>query len=195
MIIEKAMIEMRKFRAERQVADTLNIRNDLIIISIHDLFLNSNVLIWRENKKWIESFKLLNMNDEICKIELFSKSINFRNIVIKSYHIEWIVDVQSINENVQSTDASDEKNQNLASEIQIRFTRARRLSLKYQNFADIFIFLQNEVDSSALILNLTFVDSRRKEINDLLKRQVFEIIIISKVLKMFEFSILVLLMK
>jgi hypothetical protein len=45
MTIEKAMIEMRKFRAERQVADALNIRNDLIIISIHDLFLNSNVLI------------------------------------------------------------------------------------------------------------------------------------------------------
>jgi hypothetical protein len=45
MTIEKAMIEMRKFRAERQVADALNIRNDLIVTSIHDLFLNSNVLI------------------------------------------------------------------------------------------------------------------------------------------------------
>jgi hypothetical protein len=43
--IEKAMIEMKKFKAERQVADALNTRNDLIIISIHDLFLNSNVLI------------------------------------------------------------------------------------------------------------------------------------------------------
>ncbi len=45
MIIEKAMIEMRKFRAERQVADALNTRNDLIVTSIHDLSLNSNVLI------------------------------------------------------------------------------------------------------------------------------------------------------
>jgi hypothetical protein len=45
MIIEKAMTEMRKFRAERQVADALNTRNDLIIISIHDLLLNSDVLI------------------------------------------------------------------------------------------------------------------------------------------------------
>jgi hypothetical protein len=43
--IGKAMIEMRKFRIERQVADVLNTRNDLIIISIHDLLLNSNVLI------------------------------------------------------------------------------------------------------------------------------------------------------
>jgi hypothetical protein len=45
MTIEKAMIEMKKFRAERQVADALNIRNDLIVTSIHDLSLNSNVLI------------------------------------------------------------------------------------------------------------------------------------------------------
>jgi hypothetical protein len=43
--IEKAMIEIRKFRAERQVVDALNTRNDSIIISVHDLFLNSNVLI------------------------------------------------------------------------------------------------------------------------------------------------------
>jgi hypothetical protein len=45
MTIEKAMTEMRKFRAERQVADALNTRNDLIVISIHDLSLNLNVLI------------------------------------------------------------------------------------------------------------------------------------------------------
>ncbi len=45
MIIEKAMIEIRKFRVERQVVDALNTRNDSIIISIHDLFLNSDVLV------------------------------------------------------------------------------------------------------------------------------------------------------
>jgi hypothetical protein len=45
MTIEKVMIEIRKFRAERQIVNALNIRNNLIIISIHDLLLNSNVLI------------------------------------------------------------------------------------------------------------------------------------------------------
>jgi hypothetical protein len=45
MIIEKAMIEMRKFRTKRQVANALNTRNDFVVISIHDLSLNSNVLI------------------------------------------------------------------------------------------------------------------------------------------------------
>jgi hypothetical protein len=45
MTIEKVMTEVRKFRAEQQVADALNIRNDLIVIPIHDLLLNSDVLI------------------------------------------------------------------------------------------------------------------------------------------------------
>ncbi len=187
MTIEKAMIEVRKLRAERQVADALNTRNDLIIISIHDLFLNSNVLIWRENNanqrdKWTESFKFLDIEDEICKIDLSSESIDFRSTVIKSYHVQSSDDVESTQKNVQS---SDDENQNFASEIFIRFTRARRLSLRYQNFADITVFLQDDVDSSSSTFTLisTFAESRRKEINDLLKRQMFELIIISKVFK------------
>jgi putative flippase GtrA len=112
-------------------------------------------------------------------------------LIESSVEVESIVDVQSINdvesENVQSTESSfDDENQNLASEIQTRFIRTRRLSLRYQNFADITVFLQDEDDSSLIfVLNslLTFAESRRKEINDLLKRQVFEIIIISEVFK------------
>ncbi len=207
LIIEKVMIEIWKFRAERQVADALNIRNDLIIISIYDLFFNLNVLIWRENNvnqrdKWIESFKLLNMNNEICKIELLFESIDFRSIVIKLFLIESIVDVQSLNdvesENVQSIDSSsfDDENQNLAFENFIKFIRTRRLLLRYQNFADIIVFLQDDDEISSnleVIITIfeessssftsTFAESRRKEINDLLKRQIFEIIIIFEVFK------------
>jgi cell division protein FtsB len=45
MTIEKAMTEIRKIRTEKQVADVLNARNESIVTSIHDLLLNSNVLI------------------------------------------------------------------------------------------------------------------------------------------------------
>jgi hypothetical protein len=45
MTIEKAMTEIRKFRVERQIVDALNTRNDSIIIPIHDLSLNSDVLV------------------------------------------------------------------------------------------------------------------------------------------------------
>ncbi len=44
-IIEKAMTEVRKFRVERQIVDALNTRNDSNVSSIHDLPLNSDVLI------------------------------------------------------------------------------------------------------------------------------------------------------
>jgi hypothetical protein len=126
------------------------------------------------------------MNDEICKIELSSESIDFRSTVIKSYLIESIVDVQSIDENVQSIDSSsNDENQSLASEISARLIRTRRLLLRYQNFADIIVFLQDNVDSSlsTFVLTSTFVESRRKEINNLLKRQVFEIFTFSEVSK------------
>jgi hypothetical protein len=39
------MTEIRKFRVERQIADALNTRNDSNVSSIHDLLLNSDVLI------------------------------------------------------------------------------------------------------------------------------------------------------
>jgi hypothetical protein len=99
MIIEKTMIEIRKIRAEHQIIDALNIRNDSIIISIHDLFLNLDVLIWRNNlnqrDKWIESFKLLRIENETCKIVLSFESIDFRITVIKSFLTE------SIKKNIQ----------------------------------------------------------------------------------------------
>ncbi len=190
MTIEKAMIEIRKFRAEHQIVDALNTRNDSIIISIHDLLLNSDVLIWRDNlnqrDKWIESFKLLDIEDETCKIVLSSESIDFRSTVIKSFLIESInnvestEDVQSISEDVQSTDSN--------SFAITRLIQAKRLSLRYQKLADIIVFFQDEDSHSnqfedlfISISTFIFENSRRKEINDLLKRRVFELIIIENV--------------
>jgi hypothetical protein len=82
-------------------------------------------------------------------------------------------------------------NNSLSSEsFAIRSTRARRLSLRYQNLADIIVFLQNDdslsnqFESSLLFISSLisiFENSRRKEINDLLERRVFELIIIENV--------------
>jgi hypothetical protein len=197
MIIEKAMIEIKTFRVERQIVDALNIRNDSIIISIHDLFFNSDVLIWREDKKWIESFKLLDIEDETCKIVLSSESNDFRSTVIKSFLIESINDVESINENVQSifenvqssdhqNDLSAENSEIINSFAIIKHIRTRRLSLRYQNFANIIVFLQNDDSLSNQFENSfisIFVKSRRKEIIDLLEKRIFELIIIDAVLR------------
>ncbi len=48
--MKKITKEMRKFNAIRQMNDALNTRNDLIFL-IHDLLLNSLVLIFREDKE------------------------------------------------------------------------------------------------------------------------------------------------
>jgi hypothetical protein len=202
MTIEKVMTEIKKFRAKRQIIDVLNIRNELIIILIHDLSLNSNVLVWRENNinqrdKWTESFKLLDIEDETCKIALSSESTDFRSTEIKSFLIESIIestnDVESINENVQSTSEdvqSPDHQNNSPAEPLTRSTRARRLSLRYQNFADIIVFLQDDDSLSNQfkslpfsVLTSIFMKSRRKEINDLLEKRVFELITINAVLR------------
>ncbi len=218
MIIEKAMIEIRKLRTKRQMIDALNARYDSIIISIHDIFLNSDVLVWRNNvnqrDKWSESFKLLNIESETCKIVLSSESTDFRSTVIKSFLIVSINDVESIDENVQSTSenvqSSDHLNNLSAESLEIirselfeiitklfaitsslaitRFIRTRHLSLRYQNLADITVFisdddsLSNQFEDVLLSISI-FMKSRRKEINDLLEKRVFELIIIDVVLR------------
>jgi hypothetical protein len=133
----------------------------------------------------------------------------FRSIVIKSFLIESINDVESIDENVQSisenVQSSDHQN-NLSAEFFeitrsvffeiissfaiIRSIRAKRLSLRYQNLADIIVFFQDDDSFSNQFEEILFFissfififeNSRRKEINDLLKRRVFELIIIENV--------------
>jgi hypothetical protein len=48
--MKKTMKEVQKFIVIRQMNDVLNTRNDLIITLIHELSLNSSVLIFRESK-------------------------------------------------------------------------------------------------------------------------------------------------
>ncbi len=89
--MRKAMNEVRKSIAARQVNDALNIRNDSFSILIHALSLNSDVLVYREkndnqSKSWRDSFKLLNINDESVIIELSNNFTKFRSTTIKSYY-------------------------------------------------------------------------------------------------------------
>jgi hypothetical protein len=133
--------------------------------------------------------------------------------VIKSFLTESINDVDSVNENVQSISEDiqsfDHQNNLSAAIFEItrsfaitrspaitRSTRVRRSSLRYQNFADIIVFLQNDdsfsnqTENSNQFENFisststsTFAESRRKEINGLLEKRVFELIIIDAVLR------------
>ena len=46
--LKKAMEEVKKLRAKRQVVDALNMRNRPKITAIYNLLLNLPVLVWRE---------------------------------------------------------------------------------------------------------------------------------------------------
>jgi hypothetical protein len=46
--VKKAIVEIYKLYMERQVTNILNMRNGLKIDAVHDLPLNSPVLVWRE---------------------------------------------------------------------------------------------------------------------------------------------------
>jgi hypothetical protein len=89
--MRKAMNEIRKLNVIRQLNDALNTRNDSSSILIHNLSLNSEVLVYREkndnqSKSWKDSFKLLNIDDESIIIEFSSDSTKFRSTMIKSYY-------------------------------------------------------------------------------------------------------------
>jgi hypothetical protein len=90
IVMKKTMNEVRKFNAIRQINDVLNIRNDSISL-IHDLSLNSSVLIFRESnidqsESWKALFKLLSIQNESAIIELSSESTKFRSTSVKSYY-------------------------------------------------------------------------------------------------------------
>ena len=87
---KKAMEEVKKIRAERQVADALNMRNDYSTTAIHNLLLNSLVLVWREGNTgqpgyWTGPYNLLNVEGETCTVNLPSGPTKFRSTVVKLY--------------------------------------------------------------------------------------------------------------
>ena len=107
--INKAIGEMRKMMAEKQIRDALNIKNDSgpIISHLHDLFINSEVLVWRKgnankSENWTGPFKMLSMESETCKIAMSYETTDFRNIVVKSFFKN--------NESENVTDMKNEKN-------------------------------------------------------------------------------------
>ena len=87
------MEEVKKLKAERQVADALNMRNGPKTTAIYNLPLNSLILIQRERPTgqpgyWSGLYNLLSIENETCTVQLPYKPTNFHNIVIKPYLID-----------------------------------------------------------------------------------------------------------
>lgn len=91
--IEKAMEEVKKIRAENQIANVLNTRNGPLVDLVYDLSLNSHILVWQEGNggrpgMWTSPFKLLGIEDETCKIDLPSGPTEFWSTIVKFYLVD-----------------------------------------------------------------------------------------------------------
>ncbi|KAL3713545.1 hypothetical protein TMatcc_002248 [Talaromyces marneffei ATCC 18224] len=91
--VKKAMTEIRRLRAQRQVTDAVNTRNGPSSTAVHRLPLNSDILVWREGNtgyagKWTGPYKLLVMSNETCIIELPNGPTPFRSTAVKPYYTE-----------------------------------------------------------------------------------------------------------
>jgi len=67
-IIRKAIAEIVKLRAKQAVNNALYYRNGPNTTLVHDLLLNSKVLIWRKSGKWTGPYCLLAVENEMCYI-------------------------------------------------------------------------------------------------------------------------------
>ena len=200
MAIRKAMEEVRRIRAERQVTDALNQRNGPSVSILHDLPLNSDVLVWREGNagrsgRWTGPFKLLGIDGETCKVELPSGPTDFRSTMVKPYLTE-AEEENSGQEEQQDHDQEDqdkssqEEQEDPLQEHPLQPVAARqnadrpwRLPLRYQNIADVLILLQGQNDAKTLdeielfeCNSPLFTKSRQKEISRLFRKGVFKII-------------------
>ena len=193
--IKNAMKEVQKVRAEKQVADALNQRNGPgpMVSVVHDLPLDSDVLVWREGNaghsgKWTGPYKLLAVENETCTLQLPSGPTNFRITTVKPYLQEsTITDTPALHDldalesdfdqpDKEVTGSDNRYNIDVAKLLHRNPARTYRLSTRFQYMADIFVFLKNNASKPP------FTNSRRKEINGLLEKGVFEVVTISDVL-------------
>jgi hypothetical protein len=89
--LKKAMVEIQKLRAERQVTDALRMRNGPNTTAIHDLPTNSPVLVWREGStgypgQWEGPYNLLTIEGETCTLEMPRGPTPFRSTSVKPYY-------------------------------------------------------------------------------------------------------------
>jgi hypothetical protein len=84
--IRKTIKEVRRFYVERQVIDTLAIRNSPNTITTLELPIQSDVRVWRETDRWNRPFKLLATESETCLIAILYGPTRFRTTVVKLYY-------------------------------------------------------------------------------------------------------------
>jgi hypothetical protein len=196
LAIKKAMAEIQKLRAKRQVADALNTRNGPTTTSTLDLPLNSQVLVWREGNtgqtgSWNGPYRLVSTNNESCVVALPHGNIAFRTTVVKPYLTPKTgfdgIEMPEIGDTELAGDSTVAKNPTTQPALPVQLVqpaqpvqpvkRGQGRPRKYPinlNIADISVFLQDE--PSLQDEQYQYTESRQVEISGLLEKGVFETI-------------------
>ena len=99
---KKAMNEIKELRAKTQVQEALNHWNGPLTTAIHDLPINSEVLVWREGNagktgSWKGPFKLLEVSGETCILQLPHSSTKFRTTAVKPFYLDNSTSLNKLN--------------------------------------------------------------------------------------------------
>lgn len=166
--IAKAMEEVSKLRDKRQITEALRQRNGPDTGQVKALALNSDVLVYRDNnnsQRWEGPFKLIAIEGESCKIELPRGPTTFRITSVKPF----------LQLRDQDTPAqADLPQEHPQEDPRSNPTRNRRLPGRYTEI---------ETYTTAISAPWTnqIAEARRKELTDLLEKQVFELVDITDV--------------
>src|SRR3984957_10744343 len=79
------MAKIVKLRAKQTVNNALYYCNGPNITLVHNLPLNSKVLIWHKSGKWTRPYYLLAVENKMCCIQLPSGLTSFRSTSVKPY--------------------------------------------------------------------------------------------------------------
>jgi hypothetical protein len=168
--LKKAMTEIQKLRAKRQVNNALNTRNGPSTTDIHELTLNSDVLVWREGNtgqpgSWEGPYKLVAINGESCVLALPRGNTTFRSTSVKPFNVpdvEAEVDPLEPERNSQETEGEEDIIVVDTSPI----VPPKRGRGRPRKNADVTVLLQDDVQ---------YEDSRQTEIAGLLEKGVFAV--------------------
>ena len=83
--IQKVIAEIVKLQAKQTVNNTLHYHNGPNTTLVHDLPLNSKVLIWHKSGNWNRPYCLLAVKNKTCYIQLFSGPTSFKSTSVKPY--------------------------------------------------------------------------------------------------------------
>jgi hypothetical protein len=181
-VIWKAMSEIAKLWAKQAVSSALNHCNRPDITLVHDLPLNSEVLVWRESGNWAGPYRLLSIEGETCRLQLSSGLTSFCTMSVKPYLRSETTGNDEADE-VATLETPTKPTEPTNPVIRRGRGRLRKHPVTEDHLTPGNISVTIPADISIIIQEISFADSRQKEINGLLEKGVFAAVIEKDVLQ------------